>query len=202
MLNKKGFTLVELLAMMVILGILMAVTIPNIAGIAEANKKQAYAEDALKFKNTVEYLLRSGDEENYLKPEHDGECVVVSLTHLVADEYGNVDLAGTEYENAPNGGKYWVDYSYVVMKKKSGEYEYHVQLIEDLDGSGSGVATMGIQLTNYQGLQNSGYLDKVEDFTSAPGTALNSYSAARSALGSLCPGNVRGIYYSNSFLDA
>ena len=176
MLDKKGFTLVELLAMMVILGILMAVTIPNIVGIAEANKKQAYAEDALKFKNTVEYLLR-GDED-YIKPSQTGHCVVVSLTHLLVDSrsgfrkdaHGNINFIdtnvnGTEYENAPYGGAYLIDYSYVVMKKNSSnEYEYYVQLVENLPDGGY----RGIKLTNYKDLESNGYLGKVDD-VSSPG---------------------------------
>ena len=38
-LKNRGFTLVELLAMLVVLGILMAVTIPNITGILNQSKE-------------------------------------------------------------------------------------------------------------------------------------------------------------------
>ena len=202
MLNKKGFTLVELLAMMVILGILMAVTIPNIVGIAEANKKQAYAEDALKFKNIVEYKLRV--DEDYIKPNDVEQCVVVSLTHLVADENGVVDLEGTEFENAPYGGDYLVDYSYVVMKKeKDAEgkyyYKYYVQLVEYKDPY-----YKGVKLREYTDLESSKYLDKItesEDAADFNGMITN-FGTATSVLSAQCSGGVQGIYYSNSFLNS
>ena len=41
-LNKKGFTLIELIASMVILAMLMVVTVPNVIGILAQQKKNAY----------------------------------------------------------------------------------------------------------------------------------------------------------------
>ncbi|MGI6324539.1 MAG: type II secretion system protein [Bacilli bacterium] len=39
---KKGFTLVELLAVIVILGIILAIAIPNILNLINNSKEQAY----------------------------------------------------------------------------------------------------------------------------------------------------------------
>ena len=44
--NKKGFTLVELLVMLVVLGILIGITVPNIAGILKDNRKSMSYDDA------------------------------------------------------------------------------------------------------------------------------------------------------------
>ena len=44
--KRKGFTLVELLAMLVVLGILMAVAIPNITGILGNQRVNGLKADA------------------------------------------------------------------------------------------------------------------------------------------------------------
>ena len=46
--DKKGFTLVELLATVVILGIIMIVAVPNVMGILTRNRSNTYLEDAKK----------------------------------------------------------------------------------------------------------------------------------------------------------
>ena len=46
--NNKGFTLVEVLAMLVVLGIIIGVTVPNITGILSNQKTNLIAEDGIK----------------------------------------------------------------------------------------------------------------------------------------------------------
>ena len=46
--NNKGFTLVEVLAMLVVLGIIIGVTVPNITGILNNQKTNLIAEDGIK----------------------------------------------------------------------------------------------------------------------------------------------------------
>ena len=146
--NSKGFTLIELLAVMVVLGIIMAVTIPNIIGISNQNKITAYAEDAKKFKNTAEYKFRGDDTVD--KPKNNGDCIVANLKYL----------DNAEFDSPPNNGKYLMHHSFVIMKKENRQYEYYVQLIEELpDGDGY----RGIKLVNAKELESDKYLDKVSD---------------------------------------
>jgi type IV pilus assembly protein PilA len=63
--NKKGFTLVELLAVIVILAIILAIAVPGISGIIASAQKGAFESDVkmiltgIEYKNT-ESLINSG----------------------------------------------------------------------------------------------------------------------------------------------
>ena len=149
--NSKGFTLIELLAVMVILGIIMAATIPNIMGISNQNKITAYAEDAKKLKNTAEYKFRGDNTID--KPKTNGDCVVANLKFL----------DNSEFDSPPNNGKYLKRHSYVIMKKENNQYEYYVQLIEELPDS---EGYRGIKIINAKELESDKYLDKVSDGSS------------------------------------
>lgn len=148
--NNKGFTLVELLGVMLILGMVMAVTIPNISGISTQNKITTYAEDAKKFKSTAEYMIRGDDTVK--KPSSNGQCVVVNLKYV----------HGNEYDNPPYGGEYLMDKSFVVMVKKNKRYYYYVQLVEKFNTDGTD-NYRGFKLIEYSELESTNYLDKLTE---------------------------------------
>lgn len=131
--NQKGFTLVELLAVMVILGIMMAIAMPNVTGILNKNRASTYVEDAKKLATTAEYKLR-GSNTGLVKPGN-GQCIVMNLAYL----------DNSEFEEPPYGGQYLKDQSYVVIKKNGDTYEYYVQLLEKL---GEGKNYRGIPFMN------------------------------------------------------
>ena len=54
---KKGFTLVELLAVIVILAIILAIAIPGISNIIEASKRGAAESDARMLLKALEYKM-------------------------------------------------------------------------------------------------------------------------------------------------
>lgn len=140
--NKRGFTLVELLAAMVILGIIMAVAVPNIMGILNNSRASAYVEDAKKLMSLAEYKFRS--DSSITKPSV-GKCTVLTLNYL----------DNSEFENSPNSGSYNKHMSMVVIKNEgadsSNKYVYYVHLAEILDGD----KTRGIALKSYDTLNNS-----------------------------------------------
>ena len=76
--NRQGFTLVELLAALVILGLLMVVAAPNVLGILNRNKSEIYIEDAKKLVSRAEYVMRG--DTSISKPTGTGaNCIAFSL---------------------------------------------------------------------------------------------------------------------------
>lgn len=115
--NKSGFTLVELLVSLVLLGVLMAITIPNIIGIVEQNKNNAYVEDSEKMLSSAKYKMASND----IKKPSVGKCIIMTLGYLDTND---------DYKNTPNDGVYDKGKSFVVIKRESSRYDYYVRLEE------------------------------------------------------------------------
>lgn len=125
--NSKGFTLVELLAMLVVLGILMAVAIPNITGIMRNNRLNGYKGDA---KQMVEKTNIMVSKTKSIKKPEAGECLIFTLDYLNTND----DLTA-----GPNGGFYDQQESFVIYTRQGQKYDYYVRLIEEVDGNRIGM---------------------------------------------------------------
>lgn len=118
-LNRQGFTLVELLAALVILGLLMVVAAPNVLGILNRNKSEIYVEDAKKLVARAEYVMRG--DTSISKPNGTGaSCIAFSLGYL----------DNSEFNDPPQGGEYFINKSFVKVCKEGYDYKYYVQLLE------------------------------------------------------------------------
>ena len=118
--NNKGFTLVELLAMLVVLGILMAVTVPNITGILNNQKVNGIKQDVVKMVDTAK--IKVAKDDSIPKPKNE-QVVIFSLNYLDVND----DLV-----NGPNGGYYHPYESFVAYKRENKQYKYYVRLVEVL----------------------------------------------------------------------
>ena len=133
--NRNGFTLVELLAVIVILGIIMLIAVPNVVGVIDNNRKETYLSDAKKMVTMAEYATRTNT--SILMPNN-GEVTVLRLSYI-----NNGDLT-----KDPEGNNYDTYRSYIAIKKGTDGFdEYYVNLV-----GGTTEKNRGINLTKVDDL--------------------------------------------------
>ena len=138
--NNKGFTLVELLAAMVILGLLITFAGPAIVNMANNSKNKIYVNDAQKLIAEAEYKIKASSS-TIEKPDP-GDCIAVSLVYLDSGDF----------DAPPNNGEYIKEASFVIVKNNGGVMEYSAALVEKMKKGGY----KGVELTRNEELINSG----------------------------------------------
>ncbi|MFA5602151.1 MAG: type II secretion system protein [Bacilli bacterium] len=118
--NYKGFTLIEVLAVFVILGAIFIIAIPEVLHLIQNNKKEALIDNARIMAKSAEsyYTLYLGRRPQ----EVDGTSMVTldqlfeeQLLEMIADPFGSGDCSGTN--------------SYVIIKYRGyRKYDYYVTL--------------------------------------------------------------------------
>lgn len=145
--REAGFTMMELLAAVVILGILAGIAIPTTMNIVKDQKNNIYIQDALRLATNMDYKMR---KDNKAPVPARGSCVAMNLTIL----------DNNTFNDAPYDGSYDRLASFVIAKRSRDvlsdeEYTYYVRLIE---ATKSG-AYRGVDLVKTDDL----YKDKAKD---------------------------------------
>ena len=157
--------MIELLATIVILGIIMIVAVPNVTGIIYRNRANTYVEDAKKMVTLADYAIR-GSNNKITRPA-DGHCIAFSLHYL----------DNAEFEEPPNGGDYQKNDSFVVVKKEGTKLVYYAQIVEEFKSTYRGVSFTTSSSLNQEGAANKlvGNFDSgnMNGLPSATGEVLN-----------------------------
>ena len=140
--NKKGFTLVELLGVVVILAMIMLIAIPNIMSLVERTKKDGYIGDAKK----MVYLVKSEIKKGRVDKPSAEQTKKITLK----------DLLTKDLEKDKDGYTYDLNKSYVYITRENGNLVYYVQLVSD-----KGKTYRGIKLVNVEDLS---YEDRYEKY--------------------------------------
>ena len=88
--NKKGFTLVELLAVIVILAIILAIAVPTISTLISNQRKSAYAAGVKMMIKGMEYKILEAQASGAAFPYTNGTAVAASTLGGSDADYGSV----------------------------------------------------------------------------------------------------------------
>lgn len=118
--KNSGFSMVELLAAVVILGVLMMVAIPTVTNLLKDSKNKTYVDDSIRLVSTFEEKMR---KDNMMPVPAVNNCIAINLTYL----------DNNTFDDAPYDGEYHGLYSFVVARREDiNIYKYYVRLVEKL----------------------------------------------------------------------
>ena len=185
--NNKGFTLVELLAMLVVLAALMIIAIPNITGIVGNQRLNTIRNDATTMVETAKVKVA---KDEYIKKPGSGKCLIFSLSYV--NDNDNI-------ETGPNGGEYNAFDSFVVYQNiTSGnvtKYNYYVRLVETKDSKNYGIELENIK--NIDEITSSNIKTDIPLIGLTEATDNRAILSGYSPVSSLCSNGIERYYYCN-----
>lgn len=184
--NNKGFTLIEVLVALIVLGILMAITVPNIAGIMSNQKTMKYTSDAIRFADSAKTQIFANSLK--IKKPKENKCIILSLNYVDKTE---------ELKVGPNNGTYDPYESFIIMSRNKisstiAQYNYYVRLVEKTEDN----EKIGIELVNSLELKTD-EVELVDNITTEYGINENTTTADLEAIptiSALCTEGVTSFF--------
>lgn len=123
--NKKGFTLIEVISVIVIMGVIMIIAIPAVAKYIDNSNKASYAADVLAFIETARGEYEMKEYGDFLNPD---EIMIVPINHLSLEKGdGNSPFGPFDFEKS---------YIYIVPERNG--FEFYGTVVDE---SGIGVVS-------------------------------------------------------------
>jgi len=118
--NRKGFTLIEILAVIIILGVIMMIAVPNVLSMLDRNKKDTMIEHAKMMATQAEYTIRKDVSIEY---PTENNAIILTLEYLNTN-----DIAESPYSMMYDKNRSFVA---IVNEKENEitEYKYYVHLV-------------------------------------------------------------------------
>jgi type IV pilus assembly protein PilA len=123
--NERGLTLIELLAVIVILGIIAAIAIPAIGGLIDNSKKDAHVSNAQQMINAAKIAVTA--DKDLIPPS--GQTKRITLEDL---EDGGYLETVKDPDKTSNG--YDGEESYVEIQNTNNKLSYRVKLVNSERG--------------------------------------------------------------------
>ena len=120
--SKKGFTLVELLGVLVVLGLISVIIVPKVIDSITTSKESAYQTQV----ETIENAAKKYGISNDLLYPKEGEKKYIAVKDLIAvGELSNKEIINPKTGNKMNG--------YVLVEYNSGYQQYEYTYVEEID---------------------------------------------------------------------
>src|SRR5574344_2706545 len=167
--NKKGFTLAELMGVVIILGVILTITLPTVDKIIKNSKETAYnTQIASITKAASDWALQN----TKLLPDNDGESIVIYLGTLKQNGSVSVNI-----EN-PKTGAVMSNSTSITITKVGNSYTYLVNVIDltTTEDSNAPLLIISGDLVDYVEVSQSGttYTIPSATATTSSGIAIDS----------------------------
>ncbi len=117
--NKKGFTLIEIIAVIVIIGVLLLIAVPAVSSIIFSARNKTYANNASSFMDEVDALYKS---KKYGPLLEEDQIMIVPIKDVTFEK--------NNYSYSPYG-IYDYDKSYVIIVRSNNGYKLYASIIDD-----------------------------------------------------------------------
>lgn len=136
--NNKGFTLIEIIGVVVIIGVIMLIAIPSVSSYIVNSRKSSYISNVSAFIETIrgEYQMK-----NFGTFLYDDEVMLVPIEAITLDDG---DSTETPF------GTYNYEKSYIAIVPERNTYQYYAYI---LDSAGYGVVGMPANATSKEYLE-------------------------------------------------